>query len=170
MLSRTPRQQRFREDTTLGRGESGQQAMSRQKETHPQLEYRCRCPTTTSAHPFDELVGPFHDTAAAARRLKVAQHEVMALARQNRLLGCLTDTGALVFPTFQFEADGRIVTGLAEVIEALTHATADAWQMALWMTSPSNELSGRTPLEALRRGDDRDALAAAEHTAVRWKH
>ncbi|MHA3024347.1 hypothetical protein ACXPWS_29255 [Mycobacterium sp. BMJ-28] len=120
-------------------------------------------------HPFDAVVGPFLDAAGAVRQLGLPLQAVMDLAHRSDILGCPTDQGALVFPTFQFTIDGTVLPGLAAALQALASATSDTWQAALWMRTPTNELAGRTPCEALQQGDEREVLAVAKHAAARWK-
>jgi hypothetical protein len=56
----------------------------------------------------------------------------------------------LLYPVFQFSAEGRPRPVIAEVLAALGKAgELSDWQRALWFTSSSGWLSGRRPVDAL---------------------
>lgn len=117
-----------------------------------------------------EAVGPFYGSAGVARRLSISSDAVADRAGQHRLLGCPTAEGTVVFPVFQFAADGTVLPGLERVVATMAEGTADQWQVALWMCTPSEQLRGHTPSEALGRGHAEAVLALATQTAARWAH
>ena len=118
---------------------------------------------------LDDLIGPFHDAAQIARRLRVSVDTVMVLVRRNELLACPTAESMLVFPTFQFAADDTLLPGLGRIVATLAHGTADGWQIALWMRTSSDQLRGRAPYEALQRGHGDAVERLAAQTAARWR-
>lgn len=117
-----------------------------------------------------EVVGPVYDSAGVARRLCISSDAVAERADQHQLLGCPTAEGTVVFPAFQFAADDTVLPGLELVVATMAEGTADQWQVALWMCTSSEQLRGRTPSEALRRGRAEAVLALATQTAARWAH
>jgi len=117
-----------------------------------------------------EAVGPFYDSAGVARRLSSSSDAVADRAGQHRLLACPTAEGTVVFPAFQFAADGTVLPGLERVVATMAEGTTDQWQVALWMCTPSEQLRGYTPSEELRRGHAEAVLALATQTAARWAH
>ncbi|WGI35793.1 MULTISPECIES: hypothetical protein [Mycolicibacterium] len=122
-----------------------------------------------ASHPFDKTIGPFYDLTGAANRMHVSEDTARARAAAHEVLACPTAEGDMVFPTFQFNSDGAVVAGLDRVLTALAAGTADHWQVALWLTTPNEQLKGRTPVAALREGAS-VVQAVAEQTAERWCH
>jgi hypothetical protein len=122
-----------------------------------------------SSHPFDHIVGPFYDADGLARRSGLSPADVIELAKTNKLLGCPTAEGALVFPVSQFNPDGSSVAGLDQVLGTMAEGTSDRWQVALWLNTPSDQVHDRTPAQALRHGDTRGVQELAGETAARWR-
>ena len=92
-----------------------------------------------------------------------------ALVNQNELLACPTAEGMSVFPTFQLTADDTLLPGLGRIVATMAQGTADSWQIALWMRTPSDELHGYTPHEALQLGHNDAVAHFATRTAARWR-
>lgn len=63
-----------------------------------------------------------------------------------------------VFPLAQF-VDGRPAPGIGEVLAAITNPRL-AW---FWLTRPSPELDGRTPIEMLREDMIEDVVRVARN-------
>lgn len=118
---------------------------------------------------FDAVIGPFYDPTGVALRLRIPVCAVAERAARHELLACPTAEGELVFPTFQFDDDGSAVAGLESVLSTMSRGTADSWQVALWMRTPSNQLKGATPYEALIGGKFDAVLRLAQQTAARWQ-
>lgn len=118
---------------------------------------------------LEKLIGPFYDVTGVDHRLQVSVDTVRQLVRQHQLLGCPTAEGTLVFPTSQFDEGGAPLVGLAEVVATLAVGTNDPWQVALWLTTPSEQLRGRAPVDALRRGQNEAVRRVACQTAERWR-
>lgn len=123
-----------------------------------------------ASHPFDKTIGPFYDAIGAANRMHVSRDTVQARATNHEVLACPTAEGDEVFPTFQFNSDGTALPGLDRVLAALAAGTQDRWQVALWLTTPNEQLKGRTPSDALKEGASAAVQAVAEQTADRWCH
>jgi hypothetical protein len=78
--------------------------------------------------------------------------------RQNGLDGAKR---GFRFPAWQLDQDGRPYAALPKLHEILT----GAWAVYRFLVSPHGALDGRTGLDALKRGQDSDVIAAAEGIA-----
>lgn len=123
----------------------------------------------TGGATFNDLVGPFYDVAGVAHRLHEPIASIKVRTNRNGLLGCTTDDGVLVFPVSQFGPDGAPLTGLARVLSSIFRGTDDPWQVALWLKTPSAQLSGTSPYDALAAGRAETVERLAEQTAKRWQ-
>lgn len=106
----------------------------------------------------------------ALRAAAASPPAVIDLVGTNKLLGCPTAEGALVFPVSQFNPDGRSVAGLPQVLGATAEGTSDRWQVAIWLNTPFEQLHDRIPAQALRHGDTQGVQELAGETAARWRH
>ena len=121
-----------------------------------------------AAHPWDEQIGPFYDTAGLVRWLEVSKQALSDRVRRRRLLAVTTADGRILYPARQF-ADRRLVAGLSETLAAFRDVPVDGWAVAAWLTTPSIALAGASPLDWLRAGDEPGpVLLAAQQTAARW--
>jgi hypothetical protein len=71
----------------------------------------------------------------------------------------VTHKGRDLFPAFQFDADGRPLPLVRDLLAALP-GDLTPWQRAFWLASPSDELDGDLPVDRLRAGDPRVVEAA----------
>lgn len=123
-----------------------------------------------ASHAYDDISGPFYDTAGLARWLGISRQAVHQKVAKHALLACPTADGSNVYPTWQFLPNGATIPSLVEVLGALADGTDDAWMIALWMQAPSELLDGNSASGWLRTGGDPDhVLAMARDTAARWK-
>ena len=81
--------------------------------------------------------------------------------QKGRILG-LPFQGKIVYPVFQFNADGQPFALMEQVLAALPKSFTP-WQCAFWFVSQKESLDGNTPAEVLRVGDNRVIQTA--HTA-----
>nr|WP_234791169.1 hypothetical protein [Agrobacterium rubi] len=65
------------------------------------------------------------------------------------------------FPAWQLDRDGRPYAALPKLHEILS----GAWAVYRFLVSAHGALEGRTGLDALKRGQDSDVIAAAEGIA-----
>jgi hypothetical protein len=72
--------------------------------------------------------------------------------------------GSVVFPAFQFGADGKPLSVIAAVLSHLRAAGLDDWQAALWFASPTGWLADRRPVDVLDRAPEAVVTAAAQFT------
>lgn len=118
-------------------------------------------------HPFAAL-GPFYNTAGLIRWRGISRQALHQKVRAHQVLSCETGDGQRVYPAWQFTPDGRTIPGLAQVLRTLLAAT-DSWTAAIWLTTASDRLGGRSAIDVLRSGYDADqVLSAAHEDATRW--
>jgi hypothetical protein len=79
----------------------------------------------------------------------------------GRVLG-VEFSGRMVFPAFQFAADGQPRPVIAAVLTHLRAAGLDDWQAALWFVSQTGWLDDRRPVDALGREPEAVERAAAQ--------
>jgi hypothetical protein len=118
-------------------------------------------------HPFVGL-GPFYDTAGLIRWLGITRQAVHQKVRAHQLLACETGDGRRVYPAWQFTPDGRTIPGFTAVLQTMLAAT-DPWTAAIWLTTPSDRLGGRSAIDVLRSEHDPEpVLVVARADATRW--
>ncbi|MEV0670163.1 hypothetical protein [Mycobacterium sp. NPDC050441] len=120
-------------------------------------------------HVFDEITGPFYDTAGLTRWLGVTRQALHQKVARYTVLACPLDDGGVVYPTWQFLDSGATIPSLRDVLVALTAGTDDPWMAALWMRAPSDRLDGSCPADWLRHGGDpQRVIEMARETAASW--
>ncbi|MEB3049330.1 hypothetical protein KV112_06165 [Mycolicibacter sp. MYC123] len=120
-------------------------------------------------HAFDEISGPFYDTAGLTRWLGITRQALHQKVARHAILACPLDDGGTVYPAWQFLAHGATIPALADVLKALAEGTDDGWMMALWMQAPSEHLDDARPSQWLRDGGDpQRVLTVARRTASGW--
>lgn len=120
-------------------------------------------------HVYDQLAGPFYDTAGLTRWLDVSRQALHQRVDRHSVLACPLADGGQVYPAWQFLPNGATLPGLAEVLAVLFTAEADPWLVALWLRAPSDQLGGSRPSDWLRDGGDPQAvLAGAHRVAATW--
>lgn len=121
------------------------------------------------SHVFDEIAGPFYDTAGLTRWLGITRQALHQKATKRAILACpLADSGT-VYPAWQFLPNGTTLPALGEVLTTLIDADDDPWMVALWLQAPSALLDGHRPSGWLRKGGDpQRVLAMARDTAESW--
>ncbi|MGC5027927.1 hypothetical protein ACLQ3K_24500 [Tsukamurella sp. DT100] len=92
---------------------------------------------------LDDLVGPFYDVEAVVRYLALREGELAERIATNEIIWAPLANGTPVFPTWQFDEDDRVPSGLLRVWQTLRRG-ADPWTAALWMSSPAPDLGGVT--------------------------
>lgn len=126
-----------------------------------QQEVLARITAMLSVGDLTGAIGGFYAWRGVVAQLAEAtsRADVERLREQGKLLACRSRGGWWLYPAFQFR-DNEVVKGLPETLEAIG-PNVDGWQVALWMTRPSDDLGGRRPIEALWDGDIEDVLALA---------
>lgn len=90
--------------------------------------------------------------------LGVSRQAVDKRRSANQLLALTQGRRGYQYPGFQFE-DGKALAGLDKVLANLE--ALDPWMQLRFFTSPNERLSGRTPLEVLRKGRIDDVVQVA---------
>lgn len=111
-----------------------------------------------------EQLGPVYSQRQVAELLGKSRQAVSA---DRGLLRLAMRDGTVGYPVLQFEGD-RILPGLREVVHTLAPAAATSWTVASWLTSPSADLDGETPIERLRRGEVSNVMTVAQRLAAAW--
>lgn len=122
------------------------------------------------SHVYDELSGPFYDTAGLTRWLGISRQALHQRASKHAVLACPLTDGGTVYPTWQFLPNGATIPALSDALAVLSGASDDPWMVALWMQAPSDLLDGDRPSSWLRKGGDpRTVLTMARQTAEGWR-
>lgn len=117
--------------------------------------------------PWAEL-GNFYSTSGVAKLLGGVSRQAIADRRQRgTLLALRTADGAWVYPELQFDEHHAVIDGLPEIWRILRASHVDEWTLSSWLASPMSSLQGRSPIEWLRRGEDRETLLAVVRDAAR---
>jgi hypothetical protein len=95
----------------------------------------------------EDWAGPLAGPTDLERDFGVARSTLHTWQKQGAVIGLLVGMRKHAFPTEQF-VDGRPVTGLAAIVEAIGDPRA-AW---LWLREPNPGLAGVTPLARLKAG------------------
>ncbi len=121
-------------------------------------------------HPFDEVAGPFYDTAGLGRWLGVSRQAVHQRAARRAILGCPLADDTTVYPVWQFLDNGATLPGLAAVLAELAEGSDDAWMAALWLRASNEQLDGASPADWLGDGGETaPVIEAARRVAAGWR-
>ncbi len=124
--------------------------------------------TLPAPHPWDDQIGPFHDTPGLAKLLGISKQAIADRVRRRTVLAATTKSGRLVYPTFQLEGR-RLRAEITDILSVFRGAPVDGWALAAWFTTPSESLGGATPVQWLDAdGDAGPVLALARDAAQRW--
>ena len=126
--------------------------------------------TVPAPSEWDEVLGPVYSAAKLARLLGGVSRQAIADRRERRtILGLRTSDGAFVYPVFQFDADNQVLPGLPDVLQCFDPDHVDDWTLAGWLLSRQRALGGKSVIDRLRAGVDRDkAVALAQNQAERY--
>lgn len=114
-------------------------------------------------HAWAEQLGPAYRQGDVAELLGKSKQAVSA---DRRLLRLEMRDGTIGYPVFQFDGRCRLA-GIDEVVTALSEAVTTSWTTASWLTSPTPELGGARPLDALRQGRVDEVVLLARRLAAR---
>ena len=124
-------------------------------------------PVLTPSHSeWDEILGPFYTTAGVRALLGgVTRQAVESRRQRDAVLGCRTDDGTWLYPTFQFVgADDervQVLRGLPATLKVFADAGFDGWTLGWWLRTANIHLEGCSPEEWLRSGRSADVVAEA---------
>ena len=94
-------------------------------------------------NPWASIVGPCYTVDSFARELGWDTDAAAAAASDLRILEIRTSDGVVLYPAFQV-VDGRVVSGLDEVLPVLHSGLADPWTWAQWLTLLSRSRTGQS--------------------------
>jgi hypothetical protein len=115
-------------------------------------------------------MGPFYDTAGLSLWLGITRQAVHDRVRRRALLAVMTADGKTLYPAWQFNNAGQVVPHLREVLEVFRDVPAEDWSVAVWLTTPEEELDELTPAQWLLAGGAVEAVRAlAMDVAARWR-
>lgn len=77
------------------------------------------------------------------------------------MLAVVSADGLPLYPAFQFDAAGKPLPHLREVLALLDPALTDPWGDAVWLNAPGDDLDGTSPAAALRAGRAEDVIRLA---------
>ncbi len=124
----------------------------------------------TDKNPWAEIIGPCYRSTSLARALGWTNDQVAEAAASLRVLELLTSDGVLLYPAFQVH-DGRVIDGLAEVLQVLSSGTGGSWTWAQWLNARVDDESGEeapSAIEQLRARQFIDVMRDARHVAWAW--
>jgi hypothetical protein len=110
-------------------------------------EGRARIAEYATPTKIEDWAGPLVGPTELERDFGVARSTLHSWQKQGVVIGLLVGVRKHAFPTEQF-VDGRPVTGLGEIVEAIGDPRT-AW---LWLREPNPGLAGATPLARLKAG------------------
>ncbi len=122
-----------------------------------------------ASHVYDQLVGPFYDTAGLTRWWKVSRQAVNKAVAADSVIACrLADDGQWVYPTWQFTDEATVHPHLIALWRTLRPA-ADPWTCAAWLRSPQRELGDLSAVDWVTADRPLDTvMALADADAQRW--
>ncbi|WP_144796584.1 hypothetical protein [Microbacterium paludicola] len=126
----------------------------------------------TDKNPWAEIIGPCYRSTSLARALGWTDVQVTEAAAALRILELQTDDGVLLYPAFQVN-DGRVLEGLAEVLQVLSSGTRGRWTWAQWLNAAVDDETGEDApraIEQLRAGQLDVVLRDAKHAAWAWSN
>jgi hypothetical protein len=125
-----------------------------------------------AVNPLAEFVGPsFYSHQTLLEWLELSSEEIDEMIRSHRLLACPSREGDLFYPVWQFTSAGKLLPGLAEVLEALASGTNEPWTWGVWLKARIDDLGGISAAQWLEEGRDKEIiLRSARKDAYRWAH
>ncbi len=94
----------------------------------------------------------------------VSRQAVDKRVKEGSLLAVPGPSNRRHFPTMQFQDDGSVIEGLAEVQDALGYTSP--WAVLNFLVNPNDALGDARPIDVMRRGDLSRVLEAAHRIGV----
>ncbi len=117
---------------------------------------------------LDEALGPFYDVGTVSSFMEITPENIAEHVHEGAMLGMLTDSGALILPTFGFDGDS-VAEWVSPVVWTLSESGVDGWTVGLWLAEENTDLDGMTPLEWFEsKRDIETVIALARDMAVHW--
>lgn len=119
-------------------------------------------------HIYDQLVGPFYDTAGLTQWRGVSRQAINKAVAAGTVIACQLEGSGWVYPTWQFTDSQTVHPHLITLWQTLRES-ADPWTCAVWLRSPQEELGDRSAVDWIIDGRPVDtALELARADAQRW--
>ena len=115
---------------------------------------------------YDLSVGPFFDTMGLVGWMGISQQTIDEGTVTGDILRVYTNDGVCLYPSFQFDDAKMLLPHLREVLALIDPDNTDPWGSALWLNSPAEEFTGRTPANTLRTGDAAAVVASAVRIGI----
>ena len=119
---------------------------------------------------WDDAVGPFYSTRGVGELLGVTRQALAQQRQRHRILSVETSDGQILYPTFQFDRQRRVLPGLASILAQAVGAPISDWTFASFLRSAGlPELDGRSIVDHLSGGGDpAAAITALKRASSRW--
>jgi hypothetical protein len=117
-----------------------------------------------------EDTGPFFDSESLTALLGVSAQVLEEHLTEGNILACHTTDDHRVYPAWQFDGDGNVYPGIAEVVRAFKEVGLDGWTAAKWLKVANPELGGLPALRLLAEGERATVIQAARRDADRFSH
>ncbi len=119
-------------------------------------EGRARLAAYVAPKAIEDWAGPVGGASDIEAQIGVKRTTLNTWVKQGAVIGLLRGQRKLAYPLDQF-IDGRPLQGIDDVLSVAPDARA-AW---LWMRQPHGALGGRTPIDALRAGQQNQVSTIA---------
>lgn len=109
---------------------------------------------------WSDQLGPLYSSADVQQLSGMSRQAVQQAVDAHRLLRLRRGGTRTGYPAFQFDGAGHPLPGLRPVLIAFAAAPVSGYLVASWLTSPRDELAGRTPAAALADSTAAELVAA----------
>ncbi len=120
-----------------------------------------------TSHVYDQIVGPFYDTAGLTRWWRVSRQAVSKKVATNAVIACRLDDGQWVYPTWQFTDGGAVHRHSSRCGASCAPPRTHGWprcgcapRRTGWTAGPRRLAPGGGPIDPVR--------AVARADAQRW--
>jgi hypothetical protein len=94
---------------------------------------------------------------------RVSRQVIERRVREGRLLAVPGPSNRRVYPAIQFRADGQVLPGIKDVLQALP--TENPWAILNFLVNPDSHLDHRKPIDLLKAGQTELVVQAAANLA-----
>lgn len=110
-------------------------------------------------------VGECFTRVSLQRETGLTDEQLTAALQRNHIIELVTSDGVRVYPAWQVN-EGKLVHGLTDVITALSAASDDAWEHAVWLNADVPGY-GRN-IDHLVEGLTDEVVIRAQQTSAAW--
>lgn len=94
---------------------------------------------------------------------RVSRQVIERRVREGRLLAVPGPSNRRVYPAIQFRADGQVLPGIKELLQAVP--TENPWAILNFLVNPDSHLDDRKPIDLLKAGQTELVVQAAVNLA-----